>query len=161
MDAQTVNVVCGHLKSPIREGNVNPVRAGAEKSNASPVPTRDITNPRRKSSPVIVRVVFVEVMGAKFDHSSVTGAGSPTMPPCDGRIPPWNPCCWLFVTEPGELSGCNPPPGPTTICTLLVPPLVLPYWISGTAQRASTQSPMKDTLRMTFFMALSGHISCS
>jgi hypothetical protein len=43
-----------------------------------------ITNPRRKSSPVSVRVVFVEVMGVKPVHWSVTGAGSTTRPPWGG-----------------------------------------------------------------------------
>ena len=32
VDAQTVHVVCGDLKRPIREGNVNPVRRRAERA---------------------------------------------------------------------------------------------------------------------------------
>ena len=98
-----------------RQSSQTAASGGAEKSKSSPVPIRYMTNPRRKSSPSSVRVVYVEVMGVKSVHWSVTGAGSPTRPPCGGRIPPCNPCCWLFVTAPGESSGWSPPPGPITI----------------------------------------------
>ena len=46
-----------------------------EKVNASPVPMRVRTKPRRKSSPSRVRLVFGEVMGVKSVHSSATVSG--------------------------------------------------------------------------------------
>ena len=67
-----------------RQSSQTAASGGAEKSKSSPVPMLVITNSRRKSSPVSVRVVFVEVMGVKPVHWSVTGAGSPTRPPWGG-----------------------------------------------------------------------------
>ena len=65
--------------------------AGASKPKASSVPMPVSTKPRRKSSPSSVFVVFGEVMGVKSVHSSVTGEGSPTVPPCVGWISPVKP----------------------------------------------------------------------
>ena len=87
---------------------------GAEKSTPSLVPTRAITKPRSKSSAVSIRVVFVEVMGVKSDHSSSNSAGSPRTPPAIGRISPMTPWPRVFVTAPGE-PACGSPPGPITI----------------------------------------------
>ena len=60
---------------------------GAAKPNASPVPTRARTNPRRKSSASKVRVVFVDVIGGMFSHPSSTGRLELRSPPPSFWLP--------------------------------------------------------------------------
>jgi O-acetyl-ADP-ribose deacetylase (regulator of RNase III) len=148
--AEALRVATEEIDRFLRQSDMMVAFEGGAKSNSSSVPMRVMTMPRRKSSPVSVRVVFVEAIGVKSDHSSTTGAGSPRTPPAIGRISPATPWPRVFVTAPGE-PACGSPPGSITIWMLLVPPPSPPPSPPRTDRSDSTtQTPTRKSFVRRF-----------